>query len=85
MRASQSTSTRPKPKKVAMKNHPAGQSNVPADPKSSATKTTNSASRATKPLAKGGMRQFVCILETGSHKPTSPLNSMPQNGAVISR
>src|SRR5918993_1186703 len=55
-RASHTTSESAKPKKSTMNAHPAGQSNVPAEMKSSAANTANSASTSRSALPKSALR-----------------------------
>ena len=65
-----------KPKKIAMNNHPAVQSSVPAETKSSAANIANSAIRALRPFAKSAFRFIArlhenCTQGVYSRPPTS--------------
>src|SRR5215208_432500 len=67
-RASQSTSATAKPKKSAMNAHPAGQSSVPAQTKSRAANTANSASTSKRAFTKSALRFIAHLHNNSAHR-----------------
>src|SRR5215217_4294224 len=68
LRASQSTIATAKLKKIAMNAHPAGQSSVPAETKSSAANTANSASTSKSAFPKSAFRFIAHLHKNSAHR-----------------
>src|SRR5215203_4513417 len=68
LRASQSTIATAKPKKIAMNAHPAGKSSVPAETKSSAANTANSASTSKSAFPKSAFRFIAHLHNYSAHR-----------------
>src|SRR5215217_2028004 len=68
LRASQSTIATAKLKKIAMNAHSAGQSSVPAETKSSAANTANSASTSKSAFPKSAFRFIAHLHKNSAHR-----------------
>src|SRR5215217_6921022 len=87
LRASQSTIATAKPKKSAMNAHPAGHSSVPAETKSSAANTANSASTSKSAFPKSAFRFIAHLHKNSAHRFYSeppPSEKIPSRASVNS-